>query len=417
MSDSGSDDDASPQPQRTQHAAHEDEDEFEFEQNFTEKKGPLKKTLDKPFDEVHEVSDDSSSQLSPSTSPLGKHHAQAGQQHMQHMQQQQRQGQSFEESDEEEQSQSHNASMSESMSPQKKHGGKKDRKDSKSSGGAYAGKPGNVMAGKPGNMMSSAGSSAPQNADESSEEEESGSEEDEDASLDAGGAQAGQQGAARLYNPAEFKHLVVSSEISGLFEYITRHKAADIELDTKLKPFIPDYIPAVGEIDAFLKVPPPDPSIKLPALGLVVLDEPAAAQSDPTVLELSLRAVNKAVISSPHATVGTIEHADKNPARVLKWIQSIEDVHRKKPPPHVHYSRPMPDIEQLMQVWPSEFEQLLQHPEFQLPDVNDLDCDVAAFARMVCAIMDIPVYDKLTESLHVLFTLYSEFQNHAYFQH
>jgi intraflagellar transport protein 46 len=28
----------------------------------------------------------------------------------------------------------------------------------------------------------------------------------------------------------------------------------DIEIEAKLKPFIPDYIPAIGEIDAFVKV-------------------------------------------------------------------------------------------------------------------------------------------------------------------
>ena len=39
-----------------------------------------------------------------------------------------------------------------------------------------------------------------------------------------------------------------------LFGYITKHHAQTIILDYKLKPFIPDYIPAVGDIDAFLKV-------------------------------------------------------------------------------------------------------------------------------------------------------------------
>ena len=39
-----------------------------------------------------------------------------------------------------------------------------------------------------------------------------------------------------------------------LFGYITKHRAQTIILDYKLKPFIPDYIPAVGDIDAFLKV-------------------------------------------------------------------------------------------------------------------------------------------------------------------
>lgn len=31
-----------------------------------------------------------------------------------------------------------------------------------------------------------------------------------------------------------------------------------VELDSKLKAFIPDYIPAVGEVDAYIKMPRPD---------------------------------------------------------------------------------------------------------------------------------------------------------------
>ena len=64
-----------------------------------------------------------------------------------------------------------------------------------------------------------------------------------------------------------------------------------MELESTLKCFVPDYIPAVGEMDAFLKVPRPDG--QKDNLGLQVLDEPAAAQSDATVLELQLRAVSK----------------------------------------------------------------------------------------------------------------------------
>ena len=41
-----------------------------------------------------------------------------------------------------------------------------------------------------------------------------------------------------------------------LFGFITKHRAQTIILDYKLKPFIPDFIPAVGDIDAFLKVQP-----------------------------------------------------------------------------------------------------------------------------------------------------------------
>lgn len=37
---------------------------------------------------------------------------------------------------------------------------------------------------------------------------------------------------------------------------VLRYTPQSIELEHSLKPFIPDYIPAVGDIDAFLKVTP-----------------------------------------------------------------------------------------------------------------------------------------------------------------
>jgi intraflagellar transport protein 46 len=41
------------------------------------------------------------------------------------------------------------------------------------------------------------------------------------------------------------------------------------DLDTKLKAFVPEYIPAIGEVDAFLKMPRPDSQPEI--LGLYVL--------------------------------------------------------------------------------------------------------------------------------------------------
>jgi len=50
---------------------------------------------------------------------------------------------------------------------------------------------------------------------------------------------------------------------------MARFKPMDTPLDSKLKPFIPSYIPAIGEVDAFLKIGRPD---NLPEeLGLTVL--------------------------------------------------------------------------------------------------------------------------------------------------
>jgi len=37
------------------------------------------------------------------------------------------------------------------------------------------------------------------------------------------------------------------------------------------------------------------------------------------------------------------------------------------------------------------------------------------FAAVICAIMDIPVYDSIIPSLHVLFTLFSEFKTNQHF--
>ena len=40
----------------------------------------------------------------------------------------------------------------------------------------------------------------------------------------------------------------------NLFQYIQHYQAENLELDAKLKPFIQDYIPAVGDTDPFIKV-------------------------------------------------------------------------------------------------------------------------------------------------------------------
>ena len=89
-------------------------------------------------------------------------------------------------------------------------------------------------------------------SDESSSEEEE--EESEAKEAKAAGADNPPAGA---YDPKDMAHLQVSAEIRELFQYIQRYKPHDVELDTSLKCFIPDYIPSVGQIDAFLKVPRP----------------------------------------------------------------------------------------------------------------------------------------------------------------
>uniref|UniRef100_A0A3Q2I0H0 Intraflagellar transport protein 46 homolog n=4 Tax=Equus TaxID=9789 RepID=A0A3Q2I0H0_HORSE len=213
------------------------------------------------------------------------------------------------------------------------------------------------------------------------------------------------------YDPADYEHLPVSAEIKELFQYISRYTPQLIDLDHKLKPFIPDFIPAVGDIDAFLKVPRPDG--KPDNLGLLVLDEPSTKQSDPTVLSLWLTENSKQHNLTQHMKVKSLEDAEKNPKAIDTWIESISELHRSKPPATVHYTRPMPDIDTLMQEWSPEFEELLG--KVSLPTA-EIDCSLAEYIDMICAILDIPIYKSRIQSLHLLFSLYSEFKNSQHFK-
>jgi intraflagellar transport protein 46 len=96
--------------------------------------------------------------------------------------------------------------------------------------------------------------------------------------------------------------------------FISRYQPQDIVLETKLKPFIPEYVPAIGDIDAFLKVyndlfetiKVPRPDGKEESLGLIVLDEPSSKQSDPHVLNLHMRYTSKQPMTATLPTVRKI---------------------------------------------------------------------------------------------------------------
>ncbi|XP_069643958.1 intraflagellar transport protein 46 homolog isoform X2 [Haliaeetus albicilla] len=240
--------------------------------------------------------------------------------------------------------------------------------------------------------------------DDSEEEEDSSETDSEDDSEEHGAALEGD------FNLADYDYLPVSSEIKELFEYIKRYTPKTIEIEHKLQPFIPDFIPAVGDIDAFLKVPRPDG--KPDNLGLLVLDEPSTKQSDPTVLSLWLTE-NSKQHNITQIKVKSLENAEKNPKAIDSWIESISELHRCKPPATVHYTRPMPDIETLMQEWLPEFEELLGKVGLPTADMN---CDLAEYVDMICAILDIPVYKSRIQPLHVLFSLYLEFKNSQHFK-
>eukprot|EP00668_Euglena_longa_P000737 GGOE01000888.1.p1 GENE.GGOE01000888.1~~GGOE01000888.1.p1 ORF type:complete len:478 (-),score=126.18 GGOE01000888.1:312-1697(-) len=236
------------------------------------------------------------------------------------------------------------------------------------------------------------------------EEEESSSEEDEEGGLRPPAPKGNE------YNPQEYQNLNVSKDVKDLFQFITQYKPHTIDLETKLKPFIPDYIPAVGDIDTFIKIPRPDN--KPDNLGLTVLDEPAATQSNPAVVKIGLSYGSKK--KAPSVFVESIEDARNRPTLIDKWMTDIGNLHKKKPAPTVHYTKHQPDVENLLQVWPAEFEDLLSSA-IMLPPAK-LNVELYQYVKLICCLLDIPVYSNLIESLHVLFTLYTEFKANQHFQ-
>ena len=56
------------------------------------------------------------------------------------------------------------------------------------------------------------------------------------------------------YNPDDYEDLAVSDNVQEVFQYILQYKPEVLQLATHLKPFIPDYVPAIGDIDEFIKV-------------------------------------------------------------------------------------------------------------------------------------------------------------------
>ncbi|XP_061816448.1 intraflagellar transport protein 46 homolog isoform X1 [Nerophis lumbriciformis] len=235
--------------------------------------------------------------------------------------------------------------------------------------------------------------------DESEEDSESDSDDDDETGEAPEGA----------YDPADYANLPVSTEIKELFQYIVRYTPQSMELEHSLRPFIPDFIPAVGDIDAFLKVPRPDG--KPDGLGMLVLDEPSVRQSDPTVLSLWLSEETKQH-GNTEVKVTSVSSPQSNPRAVDSWVDSIGALHRSKAAASVQYARAMPDIDALMQEWPPDVEETLG--QVHLPPAR-LSCSLPQYCDVVCALLDIPVYSSRIQALHLLFSLFLEFRDSQHF--
>lgn len=217
------------------------------------------------------------------------------------------------------------------------------------------------------------------------------------------------------YNAANYADLNVSAEVKELFEYIGRYKPQKINLDTTFRPFIPEYIPCVGEVDAFLKMSKPDGQKE--DLGITVLDEPALNHVDPSVLEMKY-IQKKQTGKKVEISVRSIENAEKNPKDIQNWIKNVQELHEGRPPATVQYTKVMPNFDNLMEVWPPAVENILRETPFPGPEI---DLSTEDYAKTMLAMLDIPVHnlpeDKgIIEGLHMMFTLYSTFKENQHFQ-
>lgn len=222
------------------------------------------------------------------------------------------------------------------------------------------------------------------------------------------------------YDPENFANLKVSKEVRDVFSHITAFKAKRFSVPTKLKSFIPEYVPAVGDIDAFLKIPRPDGKDEEMGLGWKELDEPSLKQTDPAILEQYLKQ-NSAGNDSKVSYVHSIKNAGKEPKRIDSWISEITKLNKSKPAQTVQFSRPMPDTESIMAQWPSNLDTKLKSllgSNSIIPSADNLDCSLEDYSKIVCSLFDIPVHETsndvndniLIQSLHVLFSTYSQFK-------
>jgi len=236
------------------------------------------------------------------------------------------------------------------------------------------------------------------------------------------------------YRPSDYQNLPVNKEIKDIFSIILRYKPKKIPLVQKLKPFIPEFVPAVGDIDAFLKIPRPDNQDEKYGLGWRVLDEPSLKQTDPAVLDQTLKTLGRANQDGGGGSqsqinfVHSVENAEKDSKRIESWIEEITNLNRSKPSQTVTFTKPMPDVDSIMAAWPEQVDEKIRTrpPESLVPSAEELDCGLEEYARMLCTLFDVPVYDdsesttqtasssasnnNLIQSLHVLFSTYSQFK-------
>lgn len=165
--------------------------------------------------------------------------------------------------------------------------------------------------------------------------------------------------------PEKWEQLPLQPELKELFPYILKYTPQTIDTPYHLQPFIPEFVPAVGDVDAMLKVQAPsllqpqrqrEVDEYLQRLGLQLLDEPSGNQSEPSLLNMKLRSVLSGSRgrqskhgSSYSASLVPIARSGKD---IERWIGEVEQVHMTQ---SMHDSQPRKDIDALLEDWPRSY--------------------------------------------------------------
>ena len=126
------------------------------------------------------------------------------------------------------------------------------------------------------------------------------------------------------YEPTDYENLDISEDIGEMFVNIQKYVPKDIELETRWKIFVPEYIPSCGDLHAFLKVECDDVNDK--DLGLRVLDEPSTHQSDPTIVELHQTSLCKQNREKSATSVKKTKADENFEKKIDKWIDNLADI-------------------------------------------------------------------------------------------
>ena len=150
------------------------------------------------------------------------------------------------------------------------------------------------------------------------------------------------------YDSADYENLSISEDIREMFVNIQKYVPKDIELESRWRIFVPEYIPSSGDLDAFLKVECDDVNHK--DLGLRVLDEPSTHQSDPTIVELQQTSFCKQNREKSATSVKKIKADENFEKSIDKWIDDLAELTTSKPIATVQYKKPMPEVSEVLKV-------------------------------------------------------------------